>query len=196
MFDFLSSWFNSNLVTDVGKKTARLKTDAQPTSYEANEQFKIFHRILAVPHTSQIVMKFTSINAVNIMVRSINIWKGGREYLVYGEDGSHTVTGSFSPITTRQVNSNVSGGGTHPVSGVTVEIATGAGVFTAGSLPSNGDLVMTDSNANRANGQAHADSNKSGIAAGSVFYLVFNHIGQNSVTNGQFYLQWEERFGE
>lgn len=128
------------------------------------------------------------------MVRKINVWEGGREYLVYGDDGSHTVTGTFSPIPVYTVNGNVEGGGAHPVSGVTASVAIGAGIFTEGSPPTNGDAAMTDANAARATAQPLSDSNQSGVPAGATFYLVFNNIALNDDTNGHYYLQWEERF--
>ncbi len=186
--------FLTNMVTDPGLPTSRFKVDAQPTSFEENTEFKIFYRIQSLSQNNQLVIKFTTVNALNIMVRKINLWEGGREYLVYGDDGSHTVTGTFTDIDVFNVNGNVEGGGSHPTSLVNASVAIGSGIFTAGSLPSNGDGVLTDSNANRANNQPLSDNNQSGVASGSTFYLVFNHIGQNSNTKGQFFLQWEERF--
>ncbi len=184
----------NSMVTKPGTNASRFKVDSQPSSYEANEQFKIFYRLQNVPQNQQLVMKFESVNALNIMVRKINVWEGGREYLVYGDDGSHTVTGTFNPIPVYTVNGNVEGGGAHPVSGVTASVAIGAGIFTEGSPPTNGDAAMTDANAARATAQPLADSNQSGVPAGATFYLVFNNIALNDDTNGHYYLQWEERF--
>lgn len=173
----------------------RIAVDAQPTSYEANEQFKIFYRLQSVPFNSQLVMKFESLNALNIMVRKINLWEGGREYLVYGDDGSHTSTGTFTPIPVRTVNGALRDGLTsHPVSGVTASVAIGSNIFVAGSGASNGDAVLTSSQGNRNTSQPLSDSNQSGVAAGLSFFLVFNPIGSSAVTTGQFFLQWEERF--
>lgn len=185
--------FLSNMVTDRKLPSSRFKVDAQPTSFEANKQFKIFYRIQSVSQNNQLVMKFDTVNALNIMVRKINIWFGGREYLVYGDDGSHTFTGTLSPLPVYAVNGNVEGGGDHPVSGVTASVAIGSNIFTPGSEPTNGDAVVTDTNANRATSQPLADSNQSGVKAGVSFYLVFNHIGSNDPTSGHYYLQWEER---
>lgn len=186
--------FLKGMVTKLGTSFARFKVDSQPSSFEANEQFKIFYRLQEVPRTQQLVMKFETVNALNIMVRKINLWKGGREYLVYGDDGSHTVTGTFTPINVYTVNGNVEGGGAHPVSGVTASVAIGADIFTEGSEPTNGDASLTDANAARATAQPLQDSNQSGVPAGATFYLVFNNIGLNDDTNGHYYLQWEERF--
>lgn len=184
----------NDLVTKLGTDYSRFKVDSQPSSYEANEQFKIFYRLQDVPQNQQLVMKFESVNALNIMVRKINVWEGGREYLVYGDDGSHTVTGTFTPIPVYPVNGNVQGGGAHPVSGVTASVAIGSNIFTEGNPPTNGDAAMTDANAARATAQPLSDSNQSGVRAGSTFYLVFNNIALNDDTNGQYFLQWEERF--
>ena len=186
--------FLKTMVTKLGLEASRFKVDSQPSSFEANEQFKIFYRIQSVPTTQQMVLKFESVNALNIMVRKINLWSGGREYLVYGDDGSHTVAGTFSPVDVFAVNGNVQGGGAHPVSQVTASVAFGAGIFTAGSLPTNGDAVVTDTNLNRATNQPLADTNQSGVPSNSTFYLVFNHIGSNDPSTGHYYLQWEEIF--
>lgn len=189
-----TSDFLKSMVTKLGLESSRFKVDSQPSSYEANEQFKIFYRMQEVPQNQQMVLKFESINALNIMVRKINLWMGGREYLVYGDDGSHTVTGTFTPIPVYNVNSNVQGGGAHPVSGVSASVAIGANIFVEGSEPSNGDAALTDANASRATAQPLSDTNQSGVPAGSTFYLVFNNIALNDDTTGQYYLQWEEIF--
>lgn len=188
------SSFLNKMVTKLGTNFSRFKVDSQPSSYEANEQFKIFYRMQEVPQNQQMVLKFESVNALNIMVRKINLWEGGREYLVYGDDGSHTVTGTFTPINVYTVNSNVEGGGAHPVSGVTASVAIGANIFTQGSEPTNGDASLTDANAARATAQPLQDSNQSGVPAGATFYLVFNNLALIDNTNGHYYLQWEERF--
>ena len=188
------SSFLNKMVTKFGTGFSRFKVDSQPSSYEANEQFKIFYRLQGVPQNQQMVLKFESVNALNIMVRKINLWEGGREYLVYGDDGTHTVTGAFTPIPVYNVNSNVEGGGAHPVSGVSASVAIGANIFVEGSKPSNGDAAMTDANASRATAQPLSDTNQSGVPASSTFYLVFNNIALNDDTTGQYYLQWEERF--
>ncbi len=189
-----ASSFLKTMVTKLGPESSRFKVDSQPSSFEANEQFKIFYSIQNLPTTQQMVLKFESVNALNIMVRKINLWSGGREYLVYGDDGSHTVTGAFTPIDVFTVNGNVQGGGAHPVSQVAASVAFGAGIFTPGSLPTNGDGVVTDTNLSRATNQPLADTNQSGVPSNSTFYLVFNHIGSNDTSTGHYYLQWEEIF--
>ena len=83
---------------------------------------------------------------------------------------------------------------THPVSQVTASVAIGAGIFTAGNPPTNGDGVLTDNQGNKGNNQPLADTNQSGTPSNVTFYLVFNHIGANANSTGQFYLQWEEIF--
>lgn len=188
------SSFLSTMTTAPGTDSARFRVDSQPTSFENNAQFKIFYRIQSLPTAQQMVLKFESVNELNIMVRKINLWFGGREYLVYGDDGTHTVTGTFTSVPVFSVNGNVQGGGIHPSTGVTVSVAKGTGIFVAGSSPTNGDAVVTDTNANRATSQILADTNQSGVSAGSTFYLVFGHIGSNDASTGHYYLQWEEIF--
>lgn len=184
------------LITSNDSRTARVRTDSQPTSFEANEQFKIFYRIVDVSTSDQIVMRFDTVNALNIMVRKINLWEGGREYLVYANDGTHSVSGTFTALPVYAVNNNLADSGlaTHPVSGVTADVAIGSNIFQQGSEPTNGYGVLTATANNRVNNQPLADSNQSGVAAGLSFYLVFNNISQSDDSNGQFYLQWEERF--
>ena len=183
-------------------RTSRLPVDNQPTSFEDNVQFKLFHRLIEIPTTQQIVFKFTSVNPVNIMERKINLWRGGREYLVVPDQGQYpAVDPLLSVIPSTTVNGNLLGRNipTHPVTGVTIEY----GLLTGGDqiviAPTdqfpNGDAVQTDSNTNRANSVLLATPNKSGVAAGQAFYLVFNNIN-SSATSGHFYLQWEERFPE
>lgn len=175
----------------------RIAVDSQQTSFESNEQFRMFQRLVSIPAGSQLVYKLETVRALNIMLRKINLWEGGREYLVYGDDGQNTFDDGLlgAPIKIHNVNSNLNDTITsHPVSGVTIRKAVGAGIFTSTNTePPNGDIALTDGNANRATANYSADDNKGGVAAGGSFYLVFNHIGQTSVTNGQFTLLWEER---
>jgi hypothetical protein len=178
--------------------TGRVKVDAQPTSYEAGEQFKIFHRFVDIPATTQIAFKFDTVNALNIMDRTIRGSEGGREYLVIPNDGSYTTQESAitTPVTVRRVNNQVQ----TTTSEVTVSVGflTGADQFTIlddDQFP-NGDMFKTDGNNNRANTTGSADSNLSGVAAGDSFFLVFEDIVGNDPTTMQYFLQWEERFND
>lgn len=195
------TWFDSaasflaNMVTDLGSETSRFKVDSQPTSFENNSQFHIFYQINELAFADQLVMKFDSINAINIMARKINLWEGGRTYLIYNNDGTHTTVPTvFAPLKIYPVNSNVQGGGSHPVSELSIGVAIGSGIFVNGSEAFNGNAVLTDSNNNRASNQALTIDNLAGYKAGTSLYLVMDSIGFNSDTNGHFYLQWEERF--
>lgn len=178
----------------------RIAVDAQQTSFEANEQFRLFDRLEAIPQGQQVVYKFESVNPVNIMLRKINLWSGGREYLVYPAYAQNTFDDGLlgSPLPIFNVNSNLHGGlVSHPVSGVTIRKAVGAGIFTStNTTPPNGDLALTDGNNNRATANYSTDGNRGGVSAGGAFYLVFNHIGANGDTNGQYTLLWEERFND
>jgi hypothetical protein len=177
-------------------ETGRFKVDAQPSSFEAGEQFKIFHRFVDIPATTQVVFKFSTVNPVNIMSRTIRIIEGGREYLVIPDDGSYATQDALitDPITVGRVNNQV----TSTTSAVTVTYGglTGADQFTIADTDqfSNGDIVKADGNSNRVNNATSSDSNLSGTAGNQTFFLVFNHIGANDPFNGQFFLQWEERF--
>lgn len=191
-------------VTSDRTKTARVPTDSQPTSFEENAQFRIFHRFIEIPNSNDIVFKFTATNPVNIMERKINLWKGGREYLVIPDDGSYSAVDSLltTTVPVRTVNGNLQDSGlpSHPVSGVTVVMSSASGLASVFGIVStsqypNGDAVQTDGNANRANNSLLAAPNASGVAAGQSFYLV--HLGisaSNTETSGHFTVQWEERF--
>lgn len=182
-------------------ETRRVKTDPQPTSFEENRQFKIFHRLINVPNTTQVVFKFEAGTALNIMERKINLWAGGREYLVIPDTGQYDYLDALAktdvPPTTVNGNLEDSGLPSHPVSQVTItrwDLTTVSGnqivIADADQFP-NGDAVQTDGNANRANNSLLSSPNLSGVASGQAFYLVFDSIN-NSATYGHFFLQWEE----
>lgn len=184
--------------------TKRVNTDSQPTSFEENAQFRIFHRLIGISDANDIVFKFTATNPVNIMERKINAWSGGREYLVIPDDGSYSAIDAqlTTDVTIRSVNGNLADSGldAHPESGVTVIMSSGSGLaddfgITDESQYPNGDAVNTDGNANRANNSLLSTPNMSGVAAGQSFYLVFIGInGSSNATNAHFTVQWEERF--
>lgn len=180
-------------------RLGRERVDNQPTSFEANEQFRIFHRFRNIADTDQIVFKFASANPVNIMERKINLWQGGREYLVIPDDGSYGAVDAqlTTSVQVRTVNGNLNDSQlpVHPTSGVTVSLGIASGLFTISDTDQfpNGDAVRTDGNANRANNSLLTSPNMSGVAAGQAFYLVFIGIGATA-TSGHFTVQWEEVF--
>lgn len=163
-------------------------------SFRENRQFKIFKRFVSVPQLQQVVYKFTSTYPLNIIVRSINLYAGGREYVVYPDDDRNTFTGTLTSVTPAPVNGNLRVGLTeHPDSTVAVSFAQGADIFETTNIDgSNGDIALTDGNSNRANNSGESNSVMSGVGADETFWLVFNHIGANGTTSGQFLLQWEE----
>jgi hypothetical protein len=189
-----------NIATSRDKRIARVRTDNQPTSFEANQQFRIFHRFIGVPDNQQMVFKFSVTNPVNIQDRKINLWSGGREYLVIPDDGSYSsVDASLTtPVQVRTVNNNLRDSGLplHPVSGVTVSYGTGAGLFTIADTDQfpNGDAVLSDASGNKGNSNLLESPNLSGVGENQSFYLVFTGINGNSGTSGHFLVQWEERF--
>lgn len=81
--------------TSAQNATSRAASDDQPSSFEANEEFRIFHRLINIPDGSDIVFKFSAAEAVNIMERKINLWPGGREYLVLLGIGAAATYGHF-----------------------------------------------------------------------------------------------------
>jgi hypothetical protein len=192
--------FADFLLSGQRKSTARLKVDSQQTSFEANEQFRIFHRFIGVPNNTQMVFKFAVTNPVNIQDRKINLWSGGREYLVIPDDGSYgAVDASLTtPIQVRTVNNNLRDSGlpSHPVSGVTVSYGTGNSLFGIADTDQfpNGDAVLSDASGNKGNSNLLESPSLSGVGANQAFYLVFLGINGNSGTSGHFLVQWEERF--
>lgn len=187
---------------DPVKNTSRVKTDDQPTSYEENKQFKIFHRFNNIAGNEQIVYWFNNTVPVNIKERTIRLKNGKREYLVIPDpqDGTYdAVLAQLSATETpvRIVNSNLvdSGLTSHPASDVTVLHGVGANLFTVADdeqFP-NGDLVGVGAQGNNAlNPNSGVDSNLSGVEANSAFFLVQIPY-ENEVTSGQFFLLWEER---
>lgn len=188
------------LLTSNDTRTARAAVDNQPTSYEQNKQFKIFHRFIDVLGSDQIVFKFEAgTAAANIKTRRINLWEGSREYLVIKDEGQYpAVDAALSAIDITSVNSNLedSGLSVHPTPAATVSYAVISGddlidIADTDQFP-NGDVVKTDSNNNRSNNIPSTDPNLVGFGAGASFYLVMRTIG-NGATSGHFFLLWEER---
>ena len=146
------------------------------------------------------MFKFAVTNPVNIQDRKINLWSGGREYLVIPDDGSYSAVDAAltTPVQVRTVNNNLRDSGlpSHPVSGVTVSYGTGADLFTIADTDQfpNGDAVLSDAAGNKGNSNLLESPNLSGVGENQTFYLVFLGINGNSGTSGHFIVQWEERF--
>lgn len=199
MLSFLSSWFTSNLLTRLDR-LGRLKVDSQQTSFESNAQFRIFHRFIDVPNNQQMVFKFGVTNPVNIQDRKINLWSGGREYLVVPviEDGIPAVEAALTTsVQVRTVNNNLRDSGlpSHPVSGVTVTYGTGSNLISIADTDQfpNGDAVLSDATGNKGNSNLLESPNLSGVGENQSFYLVFRGVNGNDGTSGHFLVQWEER---
>lgn len=190
------------IATGRNPKTARIPTDDQPTSYEENKQFKIFHRMIGVATTGQAVFKFETVPPLNIIERNITAWAGGREYLVIPDTGQYPAVDALltTSVQVRNVNGNLedSGEPVHPTSGVTVNygVLTGANQIAIADTDQfpNGDVIAVDEGGffSVTNSQISNSVNKSGVAAGQAFYLVFRNISADAFS-GQFFLQWEER---
>lgn len=181
-----------------GVGNRRLQVDDEQASFQDNTQFRVFDRIVEVSPNDQIVYYFQTTNPLFIILRKLDLYSGGREYLVYGT-GDFSFTGSLgAPLPIREVNGHLKVGTlVHPTSGVTVQRAVGTNIFIPNtSTPSNGTLVVTNGTGNRSSSVYAPNAIKSGVAAGQSFYLVLNHIGQanNNNSSGQFNLSWEEIF--
>jgi hypothetical protein len=189
----------SDLMTGEREGTRRIATDSQPSSFKDNRQYRFFDELAAVPSTSQLVYKFSATNPINIFLRVINLWSGGRKYLVYPADGNETFTGVFASVSDQlfPTNGRLRFGLTaHPATGATVQKAIGPDIFTSTSKPRNGTAMMTDGNANRASSAYTSNGDRGGISGGQSFYLVFDHIGASNDTNGLFLVAYEESFPE
>lgn len=172
---------------------ARIPVDSQQTSFEENKQFRYFDRWDNIEHTDQIVYLATLSEDINLTGRDVRIHIGGREYLSYANDGTHTFTGTLVDSgRVSPANNNVRGGGAHPAPTAVIQRAVGPGIFTEGSLPLTGDITVSSGNVNQASGAYSPDDDKIGAPGGASFFLVFNHIGSNTPTYGNLLLNWEE----
>lgn len=201
----------SSLITSTNKGVGRFAVDAQPTSFEDNTEFRFFEDLSlqeyrnptvdnSIPANKVLVYKFTTTDPVNILLRTLNVWTGGRKYLVFPVDGNETITGgSFEDVSDLIFtnNNNLRAGlSTHPVNNVTVEKRI-ADSFVTTSDARTGTATKTDGNNNRAISSYQPDGNKSGVAATQSFYLVmFNLDSGSDPTSMLFTVGFEIRYGE
>lgn len=61
----------------------RIPTESRPSKFYEHKQFRFFDRLEAVATTSQIVYKVTVDTDIEVFERNLELWSGGREYLVY-----------------------------------------------------------------------------------------------------------------
>lgn len=183
--------FPTYLMTGSTQDDARVKVDSQQTSFEEGKQFRFFDRLTAddaITSTQQVVYYISTVNAINLFSRVLTVHEGGREYLVYLDDGSHTFTGTLADsgvISSIRPSVGLS-------SSVSIQRAAGASVFTAGNDPVDGTMAVADTNAARAVPVLSADSLKIEIPAGGGAYVVLNHLGSNDDLVGQLFYAWEE----
>jgi hypothetical protein len=188
-------------------RVSRLRVDSQQTSFEANEQFR-FHitfsdlwgsdlPALASASGTQLVLKFSATNAVNIIMRTPEVYLGGFVYRVWADTENVTFDDDLlAPMdNVFNVNGNLTDSRleTHPVSGVSVQYATGTDIFRSADKSPNGTIAVTDGNKNVSTNEYSPNDVKSGVVAGRSFYLVFDTI-TNQKTGGMFTIAYEEIF--
>lgn len=194
----------ADMATSSNIGTRRLAVDSQQTSFEENRQFRLFFEfgdiwsatLPSIPTGQQLVLKFTSLNALNVFVRRPELHEGGFAYRVFRDNAQVTFTGTLAPLDRiTPVNGNLQDTGlpAHPVTGVTTEWAIGAGIFRSTDWPRNGTVVKTDGNVNRNTNNYSPNDERSGVAANGAFWLVMDSISQGS-TKGMLTIMYEEIF--
>lgn len=178
-----------DLLTSDKQGTRRFAVDQQQTSFEENRQFRLFFEasgafsasVPALPTGQQLVLKFNSLNAINVFVRRPEVWQGGIKYLVFPDNEQITFTGTLAPLSRiTPVNGNLADSRlpAHPTTGVSIEWAMGTGIFTSTDWPRNGTVVKTDGNSNRSTNNYSPSDERSGVGANQSFWLVMNSLAQ------------------
>lgn len=180
MFDFLSSWFNSNLVTSAGKETTRLRTDNGQTGFFERREFRISEE-LSIPTGTSLVYRFESPVNFILWEQSIecdaNLLKF--EAIVGGAEG-----GSFTPVTMWGKNRMSE----QPAYIGQVTISKG-GTVTGGQIAEVLRIQAAGATAQRAS-VGNAVGSERGLPAG-VYHLRLTANGGD--VTGTFALVWEER---
>ncbi len=188
----------SDLLTDDREGIRRIAVDSQQSSFEGNAQFRYFDEFDGISNANQIVYKIATTYAVIVQEGVLSLWSGGRKYRVYVFDNGETFTGTLSDSGSITALNRIlhETFDTHPETGVTIQRAVGSGIFTPGTnTPYTGQSVLTDGNNNRASSTYAPEGLRSGIAAGSIVWVVLDGIGSgNNDTYGEYELSWEERF--
>lgn len=195
-------WFTlpgipSDTLTDDQPGIRRIAVDPQQTSFEKNFQFCFFDRLINIPYGSQIVYKLTITQPINVFQRTLLVWSGGREYLIYKDVAGLSFTGvladsgSIAPL-----NENLASiYETHPLKTVSIQRAVGVGIFTpaANQQPIGGTASVTEGNATNKPSSEYSPNDTRYGASPQVLWLVLSNIGGNVNTNGHYELIWEQR---
>lgn len=195
-------WFTlpgipSDTLTDEQPGIRRIAVDPQQTSFEQNAQFRFFDRLVDIPYGSQIVYKLTITQPINVFQRTLLVWSGGREYLIYKDitglsfTGSLADSGSITPL-----NENLASiYETHPLKTVSIQRAVGVGIFTpaANQRPIGGTAAATEGNTTNKPSSEYSPNDTRYGASPQVLWLVLGNIGGNVNTNGHYELIWEQR---
>lgn len=195
--------FPQDILTTNEAGVRRLAVDSQQTSFEQNTQFRYFDELRDIAYTDQVVYKLIFSNPLNLYLRRLALWQGGRSYEVYSDaqvtfGGTLEDSGVISPIN-QNLNKNIT---VLPTTGVSIQRSVGTGIITINNDPSTGSpytpfdglISLTDGNANRASSELDAEGDKLGYTGGQTVWAVLNPIGANNETNGFFKLKWEELF--
>ena len=195
----------SDLLTSSKVGLRRIAVDSQQTSFESNNQFR-FHILFSalwgsdlppIPSSEQLVLKFTTLNPVNILTRTPEVYIGGFVYRVFADDENVTFTGTLSDISDNifSINGNLidSGLEAHPESAVSIEYAIGSDIFRSTSKSPNGTVALSDGNSNKSTNTYSPNDLRAGVKGNQTFWLVFDTLANHSVS-GMFTISYEERF--
>ena len=188
--DYLSSWFNSFLVTSERDKYARLRVDSGQTGFFEGREFRTFKEI-SIPQGATVVMRVNV--ALNTILQSVALTLDAGSVKLRTVAGG-TPVGSFATIMP-VIPKNTMTGGQFPAPPLPLYTAQNTVDYGATGLTGGVDIDVIRMVVANASGQASsvgsAIDDSRGVGAG-VYYWVFENFG-NSAATGVFNSFWEER---
>jgi hypothetical protein len=165
----------------------RVPTEPRPSGFYKKIQFQYYDRLLDVSTSNQVVYKFVMNTPVEVIGRELDLYAGGREYLIYRDSPAVTFTGTLSDSGLLR-NINAIGGS--PSSQSTIQRAIGAGIFSCTDHPVIGVPIVVGNGGSRRNTVYTPDTLRVGLEPSTV-WIVMNNLG-NASTKGSFILTYEE----
>lgn len=188
--DYLSSWFNSFLMTSGRDKYGRMRVDVGQTGFFEGREFRTFKE-LSIAQGQSVVMRINV--PVNTILQSVALTLDAGSVKLRTVAGG-TPVGSFTenmPV----IAKNTMTGGEFPAPPLPVYVAQDTVNYGATGLTGGVDIDVIRMVVANASGQAQtvgaAVDDSRGVGPGT-YYWVFTNFGNGTAT-GVFSSFWEER---
>jgi len=178
----------------------RLQVDSGQTSFEENLQFKFYDEYhenstqSPISNSDIVVYKVTTVNPINILGITLELWAGSRTVQLY-EDVGVTFGGSLVDQSSKISHENRNKNeyiDTLPTTATVISRYIGSDTFTSSKQPTDGFGIKTAGNSNQQVSAFSQSGERLGLPDNTSIYIVLTNISGNDDSSGILKIVYEE----